>query len=116
MVWAMRCQGDPLLLEQQRFNAARMSEQGIAPKVIAASLDVDDQTVRKWLCAYRVGGMEALKARIHPGPRPRLSDEQKQQFLELILKPPHVQGIQGINGELWTAAKMARLIQNRFGV
>jgi transposase len=72
----MRRTADPLLLEQQRFNASRMADQGIEPKVIAASLGFDDQTVRRWLRDYRRGGMDALKARLHPGPTPRMTDEQ----------------------------------------
>ncbi len=69
----MRKDADPLLLEQQRFNAARMADLGMQPKVIAASLGFDDQTVRRRLRDYRRGGMEALKAKLHPGPRPRPS-------------------------------------------
>lgn len=112
----MRRNGDPLLLEQQRFNAARMADQGIEPKVIAASLGFDDQTIRRWLRVYGARGMDGLKARIHPGPVPRLSDEQKQAFLELIVHPPQFYAAEGLSGVLWTAAKMARLIQSRFGV
>jgi transposase len=112
----MRKDGDPLLLEQQRFNAARMSNQGIEPKIIAASLGFDDQTVRRWLRDYRRGGMEALKAKIHPGPTPRLSDEQKQEFLGWLERPPDDYAADGLAGKLWTAAKMAALIKSRLGV
>ena len=112
----MRRNGDPLLLEQQRFNAARMADQGIEPKVIAASLGFDDQTIRRWLRVYRQSGMDGLKARIHPGPTPRLSDEQKQAFLQLLLEPPQFYAAQGLSGVLWTAAKMAKLIHSRFAV
>lgn len=113
----MRRNGDPLLLEQQRFNAARMSDQGIEPKVIAASLGFDDQTVRRWLRDYRRGGMEALKAKVHPGPTPRLTEEQKQQLLALLERPPDAYAApDGLAGQLWTAAKIATLIKGRFGV
>jgi transposase len=112
----MRKDGDPLLLEQQRFNAARMSDQGIEPKVIAASLGFDDQTIRRWLRMYHSGGMEALAAKIHPGPKPRLSEQQKQEFVALIEQPPEAYVAEGLAGRLWTAAKMAVLIEKRFGV
>jgi transposase len=112
----MRREGDPLLLEQQRFNAARMHEQGIEPKIIAASLGFDDQTIRRWLRDYHRGGMEALKAKLHPGPQPRLTDEQKQEFLRHIEQPPDAYSHDGLAGKLWTAAKMAKLIEKRFGV
>jgi transposase len=114
----MRRSADPLLLEQQRFNAARMSDQGIEPKVIAASLGFDDQTVRRWLRAYRRGGMEALKAKVHPGPTPRMTDAQEQQLLALLERPPPdaYAATDGLAGQLWTAAKIATLIKGRFGV
>jgi transposase len=112
----MRRTADPLLLEQQRFNAARMADQGVEPKVIAAGLGFNDQTVRRWLRDYRRGGMDALKARLHPGPTPRMSDEQKRQLLELLEKPPESYAAEGLAGALWTAAKIAALIKGRFGV
>jgi transposase len=112
----MRKDGDPLLLEQQRFNAARMADLGMEPKVIAASLGFDDQTIRRWLRDYHAGGMEALKAKLHPGPTPRLSDEQKQQLLTLIERSPDDYRQEKLAGQLWTAAKIARLIKSRFAV
>jgi len=116
MLTRMRRSADPLLLEQQRFNAARMSDQGIEPKVIAASLGFDDQTVRRWLREYRRGGMDALKARLHPGPMPRLSQEQKQQLPQLLGQPPGAYATEGLAGALWTTARIAALIKGRFGV
>jgi transposase len=112
----MRKDGDPLLLEQQRFNAARMADLGIEAKVIAASLGFDDQTIRRWLRDYRRGGMEALKAKLHPGPTPRLGDEQKQELLTLIEHPPDHYPKEKLAGGLWTAAKIATLIKSRFDV
>ena len=125
MLSRMRRIADPLLLEQQRFNAARMSDLGdlgIEPKIIAASLGFDDQTVRRWLREYRDGGMDALKARLHPGPVPRLSEQQKQQLPQqlpqLLRQPPsaYAAEVAGLTGSLWTTARIAALIRSRFGV
>lgn len=115
-VVGMRRYGDPLLLEQQRFNAARMYDQGMEPKVIAAGLGFHEQTVRRWLRDYRRGGLEALKARLHPGPVPRLNEDQKQQLLELLSRAPGAYAAEGLSGTLWTTARMALLIKSRFGV
>ena len=93
-----------------------MCDQGFEPKVIAASLGFDDQTVRRWLRDYRRGGIEALKAKLHPGPTPRMTDEQKQQLLSLLEQPPDAYGADGLAGKLWTAAKIATLIKSRFDV
>ena len=103
MLGRMRRTADPIVLEQQRFNAARMHELGLEPKLIAQSLGFDDQTVRRWIRAYQRGGTEALKARLHPGPRPRLSDAQKQQLLLLLEQPPGTYGAEGLAGQLWTS-------------
>jgi transposase len=100
-------------LERLRLAAARLSDQGIEPSIIAAGLQVDDQTVRRWLRLYRGGGEEALKAKLHPGPDPRLTEEQKQQLLEYIQCPPSEYGL---GGHLWTAGRMAELIRQRFQV
>jgi len=112
----MRKEADPLLLELQRFNAARMCDLGLEPKIIAASLAVDDQTVRRWLRDYHEGGLDALKARLHPGPQPRMTEQQKLEFVELNQLPPQAYVAEGLSGKLWTTAKMARLIKCRFGV
>lgn len=110
---SMRKAGDPLLLEQRRFHAIGLHEQGVAPSVIAAGLGVHPQSVRLWLRHYAVGGLDALRARLHPGPTPRLSDEQKQTWLTLLAQPPSAYGQSGV---LWTAAAMATLLRDRFGV
>ena len=90
-----------------------MHQQGIAAKVIAASLRVHPQSVRHWIRHFKAGGYEALMAKVHPGPRPKMTDEQKQQLLTLIAQPPSAYGMAG---ELWTAAAMAALLLSRFGV
>ena len=97
-----------------------MSDHGIEPKIIAASLGFDDQTVRRWLRQYRDGGMDALKARLHPGPVPRLSAQQKRQLPQLLSQPPgaYAAEIAGLaaGASLWTTARIAALIKSRFGV
>jgi len=109
----MRTAGNPHLLEQRRFHAIGMYQQGVEPKVIAAGLKVDDQTVRHWIRLFEAGGFEALQAKLHPGPQPRLSDEQKAQLPLLLAQPPSVYRLRG---ELWSAGLIAALLLQRFGV
>lgn len=109
----MRTAGNPLLLEQRRFHAIGMHQQNIEPKVIAAALKVDAQTVRHWIRRFEADGLDALKARLHPGPRPRLSDAQKDQLPTLLAQPPSAYGLRG---ELWNAGLIAALLLQRFGV
>jgi len=116
MLTRMRRTADPIVLEQQRFNAARMHDLGLEPVLIAASLGFDDQTVRRWIREYQRGGIDALKARLHPGPLPRLSEDQKQQLLHLLQHAPSAYAAEGLAGQLWTTARIAHRINRRFGV
>jgi len=109
----MRTPGDPLFQEQQRFNAVRFYEQGLKPDVIAVGLNVDGQSVRRWIREYQAGGYDALKAKLHPGPVPRMTDQQKDELITLLEQMPSAYGL---GDELWTTARMAALIKQRFGV
>jgi transposase len=101
------------VLEERRRIAARMFERGMASQEIAEIVQTHPQTVRAWRRVYEAGGWEALKAKPHFGPRCRLTDEQKQQYLQLLQQPP---GEYGYGEGPWTTKRMARLIGDRFGV
>ena len=66
---------------------------------------------------YRWQGLarqpEGLKARPHPGPRPRLTAEQESQ-LEMLLMAGATS--HGWDTELWTAGRVAQLIRRYFGI
>lgn len=57
--------------------------------------------------------MEALNAKQHPGPKPRLRWGQKQQLLKILLKGPTKAGYPT---DLWTCARIAAVIERKFGV
>jgi transposase len=55
----------------------------------AAALNgMDRQTLRDWVHRYNADGLDGLKSRHSPGPPPALSDEQKQELREVVLKGP----------------------------
>lgn len=109
----MRKEGSPEVLEERRRIAGRMFEQNFEPQDIAPIVNVDPQTVREWRRQYQAGGIEALDAKPHPGPKCKLTDEQKQQLLTMIAQPPtHY----GYGTHLWTTRLMARLIKEKFDV
>lgn len=94
--------------------AANMFELGLETRVIAASLGVDEQTVRAWRRKFAAGGREALRSG-HSGGRPsRLDDGQKARLCELLLKAPVGCGFDG--RYLWTQQLIAELIEREFGV
>ncbi len=90
-----------------------MFDRGDAPADIAVILQVSPQTVRAWRREYDAGGLRALAARPHPGPKPKLDAGQKQQLLALLADSPDAHGL---TGQLWTTSLIARLIRDRFAV
>lgn len=103
----------PEAKEYRRFVAFRMHQQGIKQCQIAQTLGVTQGAVSQWLKAAREGGLEALKNHPPPGATPRLSEEDKQQLVALL-----EQGAQafGFMGNLWTRARVQKLIKEQFGV
>lgn len=70
-------------------------------------------SVSRWKKALEEGGEKALKAKPHPGPKPRLSAEQKERLVEVLLKGPRAAGFQT---DLWTCSRVAQVIAETFGV
>jgi transposase len=109
----MRRPGSQLDWEKLRLIAANMFEQGLATDVIAASLKVDDQTVRRWRRMFEAGGVDALRSRKHAGRPARMSPQQKRQLCQLLLKSPVECGF---DKYLWTQQLIADLIEREFGI
>jgi transposase len=109
----MRRKGDPKEWERVRLIAANMFERKMKPKEIAALLEVDDQTVRRWRRVWRATQRDGLKARKPPGGPSKLSDPQKQQLLQMLTHKPEQWGF---NACLWTTKLIAQLIEKQFGV
>jgi transposase len=95
------------------MTAANMFEQGLAAAVIAASLKVDDQTVRRWRRTFEAEGRDGLRSRKHAGRPPRLTGEQRGRLSGLLLKTP---AECGFDRHLWTQQPIADLIAREFGV
>lgn len=90
-----------------------MFEQKFSSAVIAASLKVDDQTVRRWRRIFQNQGRDGLLARKHAGRPSRLTAQQKSRLAELLVKTP---GECGFDRHLWTQQLIADLIEREFGV
>ena len=57
----MRSQGSAEELERRRRLAVGRVKEGYAQQEVATFLGVHPRTVSRWVCAARVGGVEALK-------------------------------------------------------
>jgi transposase len=106
-----RPQGTAEELERRRTRAVESLERGESPTVVARILGVHVASVHRWRrMARSPGGLKAIE---QPGPTPGLDNAQLEQ-LEALL----VQGAKahGWHNELWTAARVAHLIEQRFGI
>jgi transposase len=107
----MRPKGTSAELERRRRRAVELVEQGESPTTVARILGVRTPSIHRWRrMAQKPHGLDA---RPIPGPTPRLSTYHLRK-LERLLR----QGAKkhGWPNELWTADRVARLIQQRFGV
>ena len=95
----MRPKGSAAELEARRLLAGRLLLEGGDVDEVAEIVAASQPSVRRWRQAVRKGGLEALKAKPHPGPKPRLNPKQKQQLLKILLAGPRKAGY---STELWT--------------
>jgi transposase len=97
---------------RRRLAVARVGE-GWSPADTAAFLGVHAETVRKWVRAHKAGGNEGLAGTPHPGRKPFLTPEQEAEALGWLTRKPTEFGFRT---DLWTAARVAQLIEEKFGV
>jgi transposase len=99
--------------EWRRLRALPLKQQGWYQRDIADALGVAEETVSRWLARARDGGPEALRARPRPGHPPKLSPEQKRLIPEFLWHGPEAYGFRG---QVWTRARIARVLAEEFGV
>ena len=97
---------------RRRLAVTRVSE-GWSPADTAAFLGVHVETVRKWVRAHKAGGDGGLVGKPHPGRPPFLTPTQQAEVLGWLTRKPTALGFAT---DLWTAARVAHLIKERFGV
>jgi transposase len=97
-------------LERRRRRAVALVEQGESRATVARVLGVHPKTLARWL--RRARQPDGLQAKPHVGPLPGLNDLQLQQLEQLLLDGAKSHGWKN---ELWTAARVARLIERFFG-
>src|SRR5689334_1142393 len=99
--------------EWRRLRALHLKLQGWYQRDIAEALDVSEETVSRWLARARDCGPQALRARSRPGRPPELSPAQKRLIPEFLW---HGAEAYGFRGDVWTCARIARVIEEEFGV
>jgi transposase len=100
-------------LQRRRLKAARLFDKGCAPAEVARQCSVSCQSATRWYAAWRRGGSDALKKAPRAGRPSRLSQENIQELKSALQQSPTNHGFAT---ELWTAQRVAKLIEERFGV
>lgn len=100
-------------MESRRRLAVEKVQDGWFQADVADFLGVHPVTVAKWMARYRAAGDAGLDAKPTPG-RPRfLTPDQEAEVLSWLTKKPREFGFLT---DLWSAARVAQLIQEKFGV
>jgi transposase len=97
---------------RRRLAVTRVGE-GWSSTDTAAFLGVHVETVRRWVRQHRAGGAGGLAGTPHPGRKPFLTPEQESEVLGWLARKPTDFGFRT---DLWTAARVAQLIEEKLGV
>ena len=108
----MRPIGTAQELQRRRLRAVELVQQGESPDDVAHFLGCGRSSVYTWVKLARQTP-EKLAAKPHTGPKPRLSAEQLSELEALLLKGAKAHGRRT---ELWTAQRVAELIERHFGI
>lgn len=109
----MRPYGSPKTLERRRRRAIALLEQGLSLSDVARQLHASVGSVSQWRQAWQTGGEAAFAPKPVPGRPRKLTDEPRQQVLQLLRQGARAQGFPN---ELWTLRRIAAVIQVHFGV
>jgi transposase len=104
--------GTPAELERRRRRAVDLMNQGESPTAMARILGVCRNSLYRWHSQAR-SRPDGLAAKPHPGPTPRLRDDQLQHLEDLLLDGATAHGWPN---DLWTAARVAEVIRRHFGI
>src|SRR4051794_32719431 len=107
----MRPKGTATELERRRRRAVGLLEQGESPATVARILGVKPTSLHRWRRMARQD--DGLAAKPPCGAKRRLGDAQLAQPERLLLRGAPAQGFPN---ELWTAARVAKVILRHFGV
>lgn len=99
--------------EIRRWRALDLKKDGWKQEDIAKALGVTPGAVSQWLTAVEVQGEQALHSRPHPGAIPKLSEAQKRLIPDFL---SHGAEAYGFRGEVWTCARVAKVIASEFGI
>ena len=95
------------------MRALALKQQGWTQRAIAEALGVSEPAVSQWLAAARRAGPDALRSHPPPGAAPKLTAGQKRLIPEFLWHGPEAYGFRG---QVWACARIAKVIEEEFGV
>lgn len=99
--------------EARRLQAWKLKQKGWKQTDIAEALGVTDGAVSQWMKKAREQGPTALYSTPPPGREPRLSEDELAQLPALLGQGPEHYGFRG---EIWTRARVGKVIKEHFEV
>lgn len=108
-----RPKGSAELIEARRRQALRLVDEGYSLNEVGRMVGSAASSVMRWRDARQRGGEKALKVRFSTGRPASLSEAQRRRLVKRLLKGAIANGF---GTELWTSARVARLIQQRYRV
>jgi transposase len=76
-------------------------------------LGVSQGAVSQWIKRAREEGEQALGRRMTPGPKPRLTGDQRAQLTQMLARGATAYGFVE---DLWTPRRVAEVIRREYGV
>src|ERR1700760_3044730 len=97
----------------RRLRAYRLRSRGWRRWEVAEALGVTEVSVSRWVARARSGGESALLSRPIPGRPAGLSPGQQRMVPEFLW---HGAEAYGFRGRVWTCARVAKVIEDEFGI
>jgi transposase len=100
-------------LERRRMLAVRLLEKGLSQSEVARQVGAHRQSVSQWVAALSENGRAGLKRAGRVGRKPRLSVQDIDKVESGLKRGPEKLGYES---SLWTANRVAHLIEQECGV
>jgi transposase len=109
----MRPKGSAEVLLARRKRAIKMLSDEISLNEIARRIGCNASSVMRWRDRWESRGEQGLKVGASPGRPTRMSEEQKQELVQLLLRGPMAFGWRT---DVWTTQRIATLIKRKFSI
>lgn len=109
----MRPKGSKKKLEIRRRTAVALRKQGLTVRQVAKQMKCAPSSVTRWTQAIDQEGESGLDSKPQAGGHSRMTEAQKRELQRLLVAGPRAAGF---HNELWTLSRVARAIEDKFGI